>query len=401
MASSFTQRGPNDSGTIELLRDDELQLRSSSNNRPPVSVNRDEQVEALKALHEVLITPIQEELTESVIFLPQEKLYLVPFPALQSSENSLIDNHQISLAPSIRVLNNYRQLPVEMPKRFETLVVGDPDTSGVKLPSSEEDTGSLPRLKGTQVEAKHIAELLRTDPILDKNATERTIIEKASNAKIIHIAAHGILDSPNSLVVSDVGTIIEESSGNQELLDEAYDDELRRDRLQQSVDEATSNLLPGAIVLAASGEDDASTRNDGLLTAYEILDLQLNADLIVLSACNTAQGIPGDSSILGIPYALSNVGVARAVVSVWPVPDGATSRLMREFYLAMNENSNELNEYGKRTGNIDPDKALQIAMTKVKAIPKYRDPINWAGFTIIELGGTPGQSDPVSPIEKK
>jgi CHAT domain-containing protein len=69
-----------------------------------------------------------------------------------------------------------------------------------------------------------------------------------------------------------------------------------------------------------------------LLTANEILDLKLNAELVVLSACDTGRGrITGDG-VIGLSRSLISAGVPSVIVSLWSVPDASTASLMTEFY---------------------------------------------------------------------
>lgn len=100
----------------------------------------------------------------------------------------------------------------------------------------------LPPLPGSEQEAKIIANLLNTQAIIGSQATKASITQQMSKARIIHLATHGLLN------------------------------------------EVKNQFMPGAIALAPSGNDD------GLLTSSEILDLKLNAELVVLSACNSGRG---------------------------------------------------------------------------------------------------------------
>ena len=69
------------------------------------------------------------------------------------------------------------------------------------------------------------------------------------------------------------------------------------------------------------------------LSVYELMGLQLNADLVVLSACRTALGeITGGDDVIGLTRGLLGSGARAAVVSLWPVNDLSTSLLMGEFY---------------------------------------------------------------------
>ncbi len=84
--------------------------------------------------------------------------------------------------------------------------------------------------------------------------------------------------------------------------------------------------VPGAIALAPSDEDN------GFLTAGEIYDMKLNAELVVLSACSTGQGkITGDG-VVGLSRCLIAAGVKSVIVSLWSIGDLSTALLMVKFY---------------------------------------------------------------------
>ena len=113
-----------------------------------------------------------------------------------------------------------------------------------------------------------------------------------------------------------------------------------------------------------------SKQDDGLLTAEEILSLKLNADLVILSACNTGRGrITGDG-VIGLSRSLFIAGTPSVIVSLWSVPDSPTAELMTEFYTNLNQNK------------LDKAQALRQAMLKIKQ--QYPNkPLNWAAFTLI------------------
>jgi CHAT domain-containing protein len=235
----------------------------------------------LQQLHKLLIAPIADLLPADpnahVIFMPQGSLFLVPFAALQDANGQyLIEQHTIVTAPSIQVLESTKKLrqQVQQAGRQQALVVGNP-----KMPLQ------LSQLPGAQAEAEAIATLFNTQPILGAQATKAAIVEQMPNARWIHLATHGILDD------------------------------------QQG--------FGSAIALAPNGTGE---KNDGLLTADEILNLKLNAELVVLSACDTGQGrITGDG-VLGLSRSLITAGVPSVIVSLWAVNDNSTSQLMRQFY---------------------------------------------------------------------
>lgn len=111
--------------------------------------------------------------------------------------------------------------------------------------------------------------------------------------------------------------------------------------------------------------------NDGVLTAYDISTLHLDGSkLVVLSACNTANGICNDFGVtVGLQRAFKTAGVQSILMSLWQVPDDSTAILMTRFYEAL---FNGHNQY----------ESLKIAMDKVKEI--YPDPYYWGAFVILD-----------------
>ena len=196
-------------------------------------------------------------------------MFFVPFPALQDSEGRyLIEKHTILTAPAIQILQLTRQQKERIPASNQNaLVVGNP------IPNK------IGPLNDAEKEANEIARILGTEAITGNQATKATVMQQMPRARIIHIAAHGILDNVRG--------------------------------------------LESAIALASSDNDD------GLLTAGEILNNpKLNAELVVLSACNTGQGrITGDS-VIGLSRSLIASGVPSVLVSLWSVPDTSTAELL-------------------------------------------------------------------------
>ncbi|HYM00647.1 MAG TPA: CHAT domain-containing protein, partial [Blastocatellia bacterium] len=121
------------------------------------------------------------------------------------------------------------------------------------------------------------------------------------------------------------------------------------------------------IVLSrAEGSDD-----DGLLEAWEIANMDLNTDLVVLSACDTAGGrLAEGEGIIGLTWAFFVAGCPSTVVSQWSVEVGSTSELMVEFH------RNLLAGFGKAD-------ALRRAELKLMKDPRYAHPFYWAGFVVV------------------
>ena len=277
----------------------------------------------LQQLYKLLIEPIAQELpkhpNDRVIFLPQGELFLLPFPALQDvSGKYLIEQHTILTAPAIQVLALTQRARQRVSGK-DVLVVGNPTMPKIALNPGEQPF-QLPQLPGAQQEAIAIAQLLKTKAITGNQATKAFVVQQMAAAKIVHLATHGLLEDFKGL-------------GE-----------------------------PGAIALAPSGNDD------GLLTPFEILNMKLKAELVVLSACNTGQGEISGDGVLGLSRSLIGAGVPSVIVSLWSVPDAPTASLMREFYQQM------LNTH---------DKALALRLAMLKTMQQNPDPKDWAAFTLI------------------
>ena len=277
----------------------------------------------VQQLYQLLIQPIAELLptaSESrVIFIPQGQLFLVPFAALQDAMGKyLIEKHTILTAPSIQVLDLTHQRRQQVSGK-DVLVVGNPTMPSIP-PAVGEPPQQLPSLPGAEQEALAIAQLLNTQAITGNLATKAAILPKMAQARLIHLATHGLLD------------------------------------------DFTGEGVPGAITLAPSGNDN------GLLTASEILTLKLNAELVVLSACDTGRGrITGDG-VIGLSRSLITAGVPTVIVSLWSVPDAPTVSLMTEFY---------------RQRQQQPDKAKALRNAMLATMKQHPQPRDWAAFTLI------------------
>jgi CHAT domain-containing protein len=98
------------------------------------------------------------------------------------------------------------------------------------------------------------------------------------------------------------------------------------------------------------------------------LDLKLNAELVVLSACNTGRGKLTGDGVVGLSRALISAGVPSIIVSLWPVPDDSTGKLMAEFY---------------RQLQLNPNKAQALRQAMLITMKMHPKPQDWAAFTLI------------------
>ena len=284
----------------------------------------------LQELYQLLIKPIADllpkEETARVIFIPQDALFLVPFPALQDSSGQyLIDKHTILTAPSIEVLDSTHKLRQRVPgSAKDILVVGNPIMPKVSSKPGEPPK-QLDPLPGAEKEALAVAWFWKTKALIGNQATEDTVLSKLPSARIVHLATHGWFD--------------------------------------------TIQGLGSWIALAPSAN------SDGLLKAEDIYNLYaqsqtspLSAELVVLSACDTGQGRLTGDGVIGLSRSIIAAGVPSVIVSLWSIPDAPTAELMTEFYQNLQR---------------QPDKAQALRQAMLTTKKKHPNPAEWAAFTLI------------------
>ena len=319
---------------------DAIQVRGSRAGAPPrprpetLAQRRAETNAKLTQLHELLIAPIADLLPtdpqQRVILVPQGDLFLVPFAALLNADgNYLMEQHTLLTAPSLHVLALTQQRRQQQSRHLtandDVLVVGNPDMPKVQIPSEGREI-KLPTLFWAEREAVQIAALFGAEALTGGAATEAHIKQQMAAPRLLHLATHGLLE-------------------------------------YGFPDESGVRDLPGAIALAPGNGED------GLLTAAEIYGMNLNADLVVLSACDTGRGrITGDG-VVGLSRAFISAGAPSVVVSLWAVSDESTAELMVEFYQQLDQGQ---------------DKAQALRQAMLTMLQQYpEDPKHWAAFTLI------------------
>jgi len=243
---------------------------------------------------------------------------------LKDQSGYLVEKYAILTAPSIQTLaltQQQRQSGSQstiQPK--DALIVGVSDQQVIQLAGKPVTLAPLP---AAETEAQAITKVFKSEALLGQHATKAAVLARMPQAKVIHLATHGLLDA-----FKDDG-------------------------------------IPGAIALAPTGKQP----NDGLLTADEIVNLNLQAELVVLSACDTGRGTISGDGVIGLSRSLIRAGVPSIVVSLWSVPDTPTAELMVEFYRQW------------RDRKMDKAQALRQAMITMMKI--HPNPKDWAAFTLI------------------
>ncbi|HZT78453.1 MAG TPA: CHAT domain-containing tetratricopeptide repeat protein [Vicinamibacterales bacterium] len=237
-----------------------------------------------------------------------------------------------STLPSVSSLHEGHAVPVRRAGARRGAESARPDAIDRVLRSAADDSsrGGLERLVFSRDEANAIASLAsrrRVFEALDFAANLPVMSTPAvSGARIVHIASHGLFNS-------------------------------------------THPELSGIVL---SLVDDRGRPRNGVLHLYDVLNLKLAADLVVLSGCQTALGpqMRGEG-LTGISRAFMYAGARHVVASLWAVDDRATAELMRRFYRALLVD-------GRR-----PAAALALAQRDLSADSRWHSPFYWAGFTLI------------------
>ena len=204
-------------------------------------------------------------------------------------------------------------------------------------------------LPGTQVEIKKIAALFGEDAAMhmEGEASERTA-KAVDNPRVLHIATHGYFLEDEPVQRNDAQSYFSNPLLNAGL------------------------MLAGAENFLKTGAPINDEGDDGILTAFEAMNLKLDeTQLVVLSACETALGnVKNGEGVYGLQRALKLAGARSIVMSLWNVDDDATQQLMTAFYEEM-----------LRTG--DQQQAFRTAQQKVKE--KYPSPFYWGAFVMVGI----------------
>ncbi len=338
-----------------------------------------------KSLYEILWKPLGKELAgvKTIYFSPSGLLHRINLDAIPISETeTLADKYQLI------ELNSTRQLVV--PTQIKN---GNNDAilyGGIQfeqdsiIPNNEPLVASRSRgelsfhstdstlrggtwnyLSGTEREVNSIEKIMqdaRVKTTLKKgySASEGSFKNIGANnnpsPRILHIATHGYFfadpkESHQSSVISRQEEIVFKMSDHPML---------------------RSGLIMAGGNAAWQGKQTLEGREDGILTAYEISQMNLlNTELVVLSACETGLGdIQGNEGVYGLQRAFKIAGAKYLIMSLWQVPDKQTSLLMTTFYKKW------------LTDKMTIPDAFHSAQKELR--DNGLDPYNWAGFILVE-----------------
>jgi CHAT domain-containing protein/tetratricopeptide (TPR) repeat protein len=342
--------------TFELPKRAEVETAARNVYQLLTTADHDVANESTAALSKMLLGPVAAELKHKRLLIVAEGvLQYVPFSALSEPDESgapLIAKHEIVTLPSASVLAVLRQERRErVPAPKSIAVFADPvfDPNDARLTSKtqtahtedepyarevqrsgdESGLAGFARLRFSREEANQIMKLAsRRDSLqaLDFAANRSAATSSdLQNYRIVHFATHGIINSRHA-----------ELSG---------------------------------IVLSLV--DREGKPQNGFLRVYDVYNMNLRADLVVLSACQTALGkdIKGEG-LVGLTRAFMYGGATRVVATLWQSDDRATAVLMTRFYEAL------------LSRGLSPAAALHTAQVSMSQDKRWHHPRYWAGFTI-------------------
>jgi CHAT domain-containing protein len=278
------------------------------------------------SIYRRLIEPIEADLrnVDRLLLIPDGPLWLLPFQAVSDPQRKyLVERYEIAYAPSLSWIGESTR---SRARAESILAIGDPQVgvatrARVRAAYPARDIGGLP---DAAREAREVAGLYRQRRLLTGHeARESTLKKDAATYDVIHLATHAFLEQ--------------------------------------------SQPMYSSILLTAGSDDD----EDGLLEVREIEALDLNANLVVLSACSTANGrVVAGEGVVGLTWAFLSRGVPNVVGSQWQAESESTASLMIRFHRHL--------VAGER-----PAAALRKAQREMLGDRRYQHPYYWAAFTIV------------------
>lgn len=264
----------------------------------------------LRALYQRLIVPLAGSLDHvtRLSVVAHGPMHYLPFAALNDGQQDLIDRFNLRMLPSASVLKYLR--PSQSDKLNHMLILGNPDLNN---PAYD--------LPGAQLESEKLAARFKLSQLLLRKQASKTAFQAlAGEASFIHVASHGQFN-------------------------------------------AAKPLQSGLIL-------SPDTHNDGRLSVSDLYQLQLDAELVTLSACETGLGaVSNGDDVVGLTRGFLYAGASTVIASLWQVDDDATAFLMLRMY-------EHIENGGRRN-------ALQRAQIETRA--QFPHPAYWAAFYLTGL----------------
>lgn len=296
-----------------------------------------------RQLYDLLLKPAEEKLKgkKTLCVVPDKALWELPFQALQSRDGvHLIEDLTLFYAPSLSVLRESikKRVPATASRANTFFALANPQLPGKSSQKLNPDRTRerLDPLPEAENEVKTVSRLYGAANSLifvGADARESRVKAAAPKYRVLHFATHGLLDGQNPMY-------------------------------------SHLTLSQGA------GE----AQEDGLLEAREIINMDLNAELAVLSACQMARGWVGaGEGVIGMSWAFFVAGVPTIVASQWKVDSVSTTNLMIDFHRRLTRRP------GTRARQQKAESLRQASLSLLRS-ERYRHPFYWAGFVMVGDG---------------
>jgi CHAT domain-containing protein/Tfp pilus assembly protein PilF len=345
---------------------------------------------AAAELSKMILGPVAAQLrNKRLLVVPDGALAYIPFSvlpeppldktAIVANQPPLVVNHEIVNLPSASVLAVLRQQQmVRTPAPNAVAVLADPvfDKSDERVASSAavQAARSRPQIRSARAQGQHAT----GDPLLDASTSAGLLTRSTAD---VGLSRNGELHLPRLRFTrreADAILAVTPQGAGKKAVDfeasraTATSSELSQYRI---VHFATHGLLdsahPELSGLVFSMVDKSGKPQNGFLELQDIYNLNLPADLVVLSACETGLGkeISGEG-LVGLTRGFMYAGASRVVASLWKVSDAGTATLMTSFYTAMEKD------------HLPPAAALRAAQISMWKQKRWNFPYYWAAFQI-------------------
>ncbi|XP_073830293.1 tetratricopeptide repeat protein 28 [Musca autumnalis] len=290
---------------------------------------------------------------KELILVLDNELYLVPFAILRSSKEDgeyLSDRCSLITVPSLQSLRVKSKAlrSRELAENLNTaLVVGGP-----RIPATLAETWGWSESPASLQEAAMVADMLQAKTLAGCNATKEAVISELPTAECVHFAAN--LSWKLGAVVLSPGDVVDSQS---------------QKRFYQSSNSENSLAQDNDPPDLSGGNMELPQLSDFILSAADVLNIKLNAKLVVLSSYHSIEPITG-SGVAKLAGSWLCAGAGAVLISLWPVPETAAKILLRAFYSALLQ--------GARAA-----RALAEAMQTVQHTKHFAHPANWAGFLLV------------------
>ena len=275
--------------------------------------------DVLKVLYNEVIGPISDVIKDGQItIVPDGPLYFLPFSALKDDDSKYFsETFSVRLVPSLTSLRLLAECPDEYHCTTGALLVGDPWVESVRIRGKK-----VLQLPSAKEEVEMIGKILKSEPLIGKEATKAKVLSRLDSVTLVHIAAHG-------------------------------------------------SAKTGEIVLSPNPISSKRPKEaEFLLKLKDVLKAKLRAKLVVLSSCHSGRGDIKSEGVVGIARAFLGAGARSVLISLWAIDDKATLGFMRYFYQHLMD------------GNC-ASKSVNQAMKCIRETDDFNYVRYWAPFVLI------------------